>query len=218
MFHALPMPIRAVLFDADGVLQHLPEGLDERIIRTLGRRPEPFEDFKQAVYAAERPSLIGEAHFRDALAEVLSDWHLPTGCIDALLDAWWGTLQVDTRVLDRIDGLRRAGFVCALATNQQQYRAHHMAQVLGYASRFDHAFYSCRVGLAKPDPAFFTHIATMLESEPAQLLFLDDQPRNVDGARRAGLHAEQFFNDQTAAAMETLTALLAQHAVTAEPS
>lgn len=41
-----------------------------------------------------------------------------------------------------------------------------------------------------PSAAFFEHIVTDLGLESEQLLFLDDQPANVAGARSAGLDAE----------------------------
>jgi FMN phosphatase YigB (HAD superfamily) len=66
------------------------------------------------------------------------------------------------------------------------------------------------LGLAKPSTAFFEHIATDLELAPDQMLFLDDQPRNVAGARSAGLHAEHWAHDH---GVTRLRALLAAHGV-----
>jgi HAD superfamily hydrolase (TIGR01509 family) len=46
--------------------------------------------------------------------------------------------------------------------------------------------------VAKPDPAIYLHACHRLGLAPAGCLFIDDMPANVDGARRAGLHAEVF--------------------------
>ena len=65
-----------------------------------------------------------------------------------------------------------------------------MIENLGYERHFDSAFYSFQMGLAKPDPAFFTHIVEALRVDPAATLFIDDLPGNAEGARAAGLVAE----------------------------
>jgi len=47
----------------------------------------------------------------------------------------------------------------------------------------------------KPSAAFFKHIVTDLSLAPDQLLFLDDQPKNILGARSAGLNAQQWTHE-----------------------
>ena len=61
-----------------------------------------------------------------------------------------------------------------------------------YRDVLDGAYYSCDIGAAKPSAAFFEHIVTDLGLAPDQLLFIDDQPVNVAGARSAGLAAERW--------------------------
>jgi HAD superfamily hydrolase (TIGR01509 family) len=50
-------------------------------------------------------------------------------------------------------------------------------------------FVSHRMGLRKPDPAAFAHVAREIVVPPAQILFFDDTAANVEGARAAGLQA-----------------------------
>jgi putative hydrolase of the HAD superfamily len=51
---------------------------------------------------------------------------------------------------------------------------------------------SAEEGVAKPDPAIYLLTCRRLGLAPAECLFFDDTPANVEGARRAGLHAELF--------------------------
>jgi putative hydrolase of the HAD superfamily len=44
----------------------------------------------------------------------------------------------------------------------------------------------------KPDPASYAHALEALGLDAAEVLFVDDQPANLDGARRAGLAIEPF--------------------------
>jgi HAD superfamily hydrolase (TIGR01509 family) len=49
--------------------------------------------------------------------------------------------------------------------------------------------YSHEVALKKPDPAIYALAASRLGVEPGEVVFLDDTPACVDGARAAGWHA-----------------------------
>ena len=44
----------------------------------------------------------------------------------------------------------------------------------GYRHMFDQKFYSCRLGAAKPDEAYFRSLLAHLEFPPEAALFLDD--------------------------------------------
>ena len=44
-------------------------------------------------------------------------------------------------------------------------------------------------GILKPDPRAYALAATALGAEPGDIVFVDDMPWNVEGARRAGMIA-----------------------------
>ena len=48
------------------------------------------------------------------------------------------------------------------------------------------------VGYLKPRPEAFAHALTVMEADPAEVVFVDDQPYNIEGARRHGLEAVWF--------------------------
>ena len=55
--------------------------------------------------------------------------------------------------------------------------------------RLDDVFVSCSLGHRKPDTAAFEAVAAEIRVAPGAMLFFDDTPENVEGARRAGLQA-----------------------------
>ena len=59
---------------------------------------------------------------------------------------------------------------------------------------FEDIVVSGEVGLAKPDPRIFELAIERCRLEPAQTLFIDDSPHNVEAGRKAGLHALHFQN------------------------
>ena len=64
--------------------------------------------------------------------------------------------------------------------------------------------------MAKPARAFFAEAARRIGAERSAILFIDDTERNIEGARTAGLVAEQWSFE---AGQDALAALLARHGV-----
>ncbi len=61
---------------------------------------------------------------------------------------------------------------------------HHVVKSL-----FTRRYLSFEIGLAKPDRAIFEHVLEDLAVKPGQVVFLDDNQINVDGARAVGIDA-----------------------------
>jgi putative hydrolase of the HAD superfamily len=184
-------PIRAILFDADGVIQR---GNAERFFgiahQVFGPQREGFDEFMNDVFAAEHLPAIGQADFAETLAPVLKRWRCARG-VDAFLVAW-EHIDLLPGGLEAVAEMRRRGYMCCLATNQQAYRMRHMSEVLALGDHFDREFYSCAMGCRKPDTAYFQHIVHELRIEPRQALFIDDSQPNVDAAASLGIRAAFF--------------------------
>jgi len=71
-----------------------------------------------------------------------------------------------------------------------------MRKVLQYDRHFDEQFYSCELGVAKPDGAYFTAILDRLALSPDRVLFIDDNAKNVEAARAVGLTAWVYTANQ----------------------
>jgi putative hydrolase of the HAD superfamily len=183
------LPIRAVLFDADGVIQR-GDGAWPDVLAPLISPEQDLAAFSAAVLAAERPCLAGERDFAIEMQRLLTQWGSARPLDDAL--SIWRRLIVDAPMLATIGELRRAGIRCYLATNQHQHRAAYMARELGYSQLFDDGFYSCHVGHAKPSRAYFEYIVAALRMAPAEIVFFDDQPANAAAARAVGINGVHF--------------------------
>ena len=188
------MTVRHLLLDADGVLQHVGgDGWRGEIERRLGDRTA---DFVRAVDDLEAPALRGRTSFPDGLSGVLARFGAALDA-EALYVALWASITVDVRTLDLAAELRRAGLTVHLATNQHARRAELMRRTLGYEDVMDGGFYSCELGVAKPDPAFFARVLERLgDPDPADVAFVDDSRRNVDSAARLGLRAVHWHLDE----------------------
>jgi putative hydrolase of the HAD superfamily len=181
--------IRAVLLDADGVVQ-IPQPTWLASLGALCGDPDRTDEFLADVFAAEKPCVTGGVDFKPALAEVLRKWRSSVSVEDALQT--WTQIEPSADVLALARALRDSGVTVCLATNQQAHRANFMTTTLGYANHFDHLLYSCELGHSKPSAEYFSSALARVMIDPAQALFVDDHEMNVSAARDCGLRAEVF--------------------------
>ena len=52
---------------------------------------------------------------------------------------------------------------------------------------FDRLYFSCDLKMMKPAPAIFRYVLDAERLDPAETLFIDDSPRNVEAAARLGI-------------------------------
>lgn len=184
-YGSLVTTIRHVLFDADGVLQEVRGGFYDAAEPLLGERTR---EILTLASERERPLLAGNDDFLPILAGILREYDVDVPAAD-LYAAVWQNIEPAPASLDLVRQLRGAGYGVHLGTNQVRRRADYMKATLPYDGLFDVSLYSCDLGLAKPDPAFFRDAATRIGAAPDAVLFIDDHARNVDGARSTGMAA-----------------------------
>ena len=179
-----------MLWDADGVLQRVPDGGEESMRPALEGRVDDLEACLEQAVLAERPALAGEVRWLDVLPGLLAEWGIAEA-YDDVVGTWLGIDPVDV-ARDLVREVRAGGVACHLASNQDAHRAAYMQERLGYADLLDGAFYSCALGAAKPDPAYFAAVLDLLALAPERVLLVDDNPANVAAARSLGLAAETW--------------------------
>lgn len=60
---------------------------------------------------------------------------------------------------------------------------------------FSEIFCSCDLGMRKPSPEAFLEVSKRIGIAPAHVVFFDDAPVNVRGAREAGLRAHEVHSE-----------------------
>jgi putative hydrolase of the HAD superfamily len=186
----LPTSLKAILFDADGVIQRPAIDYASAFAELFTLQRDDAHSLIDEIFAAERPTLTGGSEFAVALEKVLSHRGI-AHCLQDVLRIWT-SIEPDPAILASIASLRALGILCCLATNQQAHRARHMSEALRYGDVFDFQFYSHSLGVAKPDTHYFRRIIEQLNLDPSDVLFIDDHEPNVTAARKVGLHAALF--------------------------
>jgi glucose-1-phosphatase len=181
--------ISAVLFDLGGVIMGIDferafahwaaaAGDDPVAIRARYAFDEPYERHERGEIAE------GEyyAALRNSLGIDISDDEFRAGW-NAIFT---GDIPENVALLGRVD--RRIPLYAFSNTNA----AHHAV----WSKRFEEAlrpfrkvFVSSELGVRKPDREAFERIAREIGVPLDRILFFDDTLANVEGARRAGLHA-----------------------------
>jgi len=201
--------IKAILFDADGVLQRPTVWWREALLPLLGAADiAEVDTFLREILETELAHLCVPNGFDAALLETLTRWN----CSERFADAAkvLNSIRFYDDVIEVVRVLRQAGMPCHIASNQQAGRAQHMSECLGYKALFAEEFYSCRVGFAKPDVAYFNRVLELLDLPSQCVLFIDDREENVAAAKRAGLAAVVYNGESGADALRTI---LSEHGV-----
>ena len=87
--------------------------------------------------------------------------------------------------------VHRSGADLALLSNAPEPLAHAIDRH-PWARHFDHRYYSCRLGVAKPAPEAFLLVIGDLGAEPGEVLFIDDRAENTRTARDLGMRTITF--------------------------
>ncbi len=78
---------------------------------------------------------------------------------------------------------------CLSNTNEMHWNEQKHAEILH--ELFEQRFLSHEIGLIKPDREIFDHVVSELGCRPSEVLFLNDNQLNVQGALAAGLDAHR---------------------------
>ena len=81
----------------------------------------------------------------------------------------------------------RPRFKLALLSNTNPVHWNHAGIADSLEPLFDRVFLSWQTGLLKPDIAAYAQVTESFGTKPQEIVFLDDNQMNLDGARTAGM-------------------------------
>lgn len=186
------MAIRGVIFDYGMVLSKPADPVaHERMVAVSGLAREEFDRHYWSNRHAYDLGMKGPAYW-EKIAKDAGVSFTPEQ-IDALIETdilMWTSLNEE--MLGWVVALQNAGIRTAILSNMVWEILGYMRQEFGWLTHFQHHTWSCELGIAKPDPAIYTHTCKELGILPAETLFLDDKPENIVAAEKVGLHGIAF--------------------------
>ena len=187
------MEIKAVLFDADGVLTLPEEVFSVVYAKSHGLDPEPFEQFFRNDW---KPIVTGKKDLKEAILSNPELWQWD-GAADDLLKYWFETEDVQNdELVELIRKIKSQGIPCYLATEQEVYRGDYMKNVM-FKDLFDGYFVTAELGVSKTEPQFFEMIIDELklqypDIQPREIIFFDDSQSKVDTACSVGINGQLY--------------------------
>lgn len=191
---------KLIVWDFDGVLNaNIRDGRvfwADTMTADLGVSADAFKAhfFKSGLF---KRIVRGELDLRDALQQWLEGVDTDVTA-DAFLHYWLShDAHPDEEVLGWIHA-HPARHV--IGTNNEPHRAAYISDDMGFGDVVEHVFASGRMGVAKPDAAFFRQIEDWAKLAPADILLVDDTLSNIEACQTFGWRGFHF-TPQTRAAL-----------------
>ncbi len=179
--------IKAILFDLDGTFADTAPDLAAALNHTRATRnlpPLPLEVLRpQASHGSRGLLKVGfdiepEATDFNVLRDIFLDYYARNICIHTKLFA--GTA-------DLIDALEQRNIKWGIVTNKPHRFTLPLMQALGYADRAACLISGDTCTQAKPHPEPLLKACQIIGINPAQCLYLGDDPRDMQAANAAGM-------------------------------
>ncbi len=200
------MPIRAVSFDIGHTLVWYPHPINWQ-----AHYPPALVRMGEAIGFAATDGALREAaailsayntrehprqyevRARMVFGEILDAWSVPLDALEAVQDAFFGYFQTDaTPFEDAEEALRalrekgiKTGALTDVAYGMDSARA--LRDIAPIRALLSTAVTSADVGYRKPHPAGFRALLDALSVSPAEMLYVGDEPKDIEGANRLGI-------------------------------
>lgn len=187
--------IKNIIFDLGGVIINLdiPKTIEE--FNKLS--PKPFEEVYTQVqqyplFDAFDKGHVSEEDFFNDLKRVTES----SASIEELKFAWDAMLlDFPKHRLEQLAQLKNNYRLFLLSnTNETHIQTfeRNLFQQHGYQNLepfFEKVYYSCRIGMRKPDKEIFEFVLAENNLNPSETLFIDDSPQHVEGAGKTGIQS-----------------------------
>jgi len=187
--------IKNIIFDLGGVIINLDQ---QRTIYQFNALSDlPFESVYNTSSQSglfdelDRGTISNEAFF-----EILKKEMRYTGDTAPLVKAWNAMLlDVPEHRLDVLVSAKQNYSTFLLSNTCEPHIASFEEQlyfdhgVKNFEDYFDKVYYSCRMGMRKPDREIFEAVLTENNLHPEETVFIDDSEQHVKGAGACGINA-----------------------------
>jgi glucose-1-phosphatase len=181
--------VRTVLFDLGNVLVRIQP---EMMVAALGSQgtgdlARYEKDVREYIRQYERGEIL-----TDEVLLLLEDLFRKKYSQDMIRGAFLSIIGKPIEGMDEI--VRRVGQSAhvALVSNTNDLHYEYCRKAVPALRFLPHHYLSFQIGVVKPEPEFYQYIANDLESDPAQVLFIDDLEVNLTGAEKLGFRTYQF--------------------------
>jgi len=188
-----------ILFDADGVMTHQQQRFTTYYTNRYKLDLATFTKFFETDW---KDFVTGKKDLKEHIKNNPDFWQW-SGEPSELLKLWFETEDArNYTMIKLVKKIRASGTACYLATEQEQYRADYMKNVM-FQNVFDGYFVTADIGYKKSDHRFFeTAVAQLRQTNPEldmnDVIFFDDSQSKVDAAIAVGIDGILFDGIESA--------------------
>ncbi len=198
------MTIKALIWDMEGVLMLTDENdISSTVAKALNA---PYEKVREIYFSDTNDKVdLGEITMEQFYEYVLDTLQISRDKKHLLEEVFYERAYIDKDLLKQIVEMSRE-YKIGLLSNYSNDLRPRIEKEWAIGSVFDEIIISCEVGMIKPDSAIFNLMLDRLDVKADESVFIDDRIKNIDGAKKIGLHTIFFTSREQA--LEELALIL----------
>lgn len=178
--------IKAVLFDYYGVISMIKvtgDGFVPRMAKAFGVNQDAAQKIREKYWRELQIGSLSEEAFWENVEKDLGK------TLSAEQRNIWTSDEErapNEHILDLAEELRDKGYITGIFSNVMPHSLEALRKASVYEG-FDPVLLSCEDGMVKPEPDFYQLALQKLDLPAQEVLFIDDQERNLIPAREIGM-------------------------------
>lgn len=182
---------KAIIFDVGNVILELDYS---RSLEKLTKITEISPDRIRKIFEEERtPPLYetGKINTDEFLKHIVErlERRIKTGRLGQILQDIFARVLIENRFFER---LKRRGYSLYVLSNTNEIHYDYTSVSFNFWKYFDKIFLSFQMGVMKPYREVFDRVLSDIPFEKKQVLFIDDDQRNIKAAKSFGIDSIRF--------------------------
>ncbi|MBI4116931.1 HAD-IA family hydrolase [Candidatus Pacearchaeota archaeon] len=190
------MKIKAIIFDLGSVCLKIDwNEIDKKMMEKFGISSLIRTNYNKNINNLYDKSIRGEVPLIKVFEEIIKDKNLNINeIVDYYKEKYKENKKENKELTNLIKKLKtRFKIACLTDTNDVHFQAH---EEQGHLDGFDYVFASFKTGKMKKDNGAFEDILKEMNLPPEEVVFVDDNEKNIHNAKSIGMKTVLFKDNQ----------------------
>jgi FMN phosphatase YigB (HAD superfamily) len=185
--------ITAIFVDLDGVIF---QGAERFSVKYAKEHDIKLDEMTPFFVNQFKLCVKGEANLKDELSKVLTEWKWK-GTVDELVNYWVNDNSIiNEQLINELNNYVMQNIKIYVVTQQEKIRSDHLQSLLGLKLKYTKYFSSHMIHYGKTDSKFYISCLKQSESKPNEVLFIDDNLKNITVAKEVGINTIFYENNK----------------------